>query len=203
MSKVRRSFIPDGEQEGGGVRQQNIKNSLLEVLLKLASVHGYNLERQIRGRSGDYMTGTDVALLTSYTLQPDKLIRGKQEFVQLLLQAGVSPGLIVNENMKIFLPGASESPPAQPPPPPPAPTVPQPTPPGTPQSLPQSVPQSSVTPSEPRVIYNMPSLQGPFPETPPPVTRKRGRPRVNLPPPPPLNGPFPIEDRARNRCIVT
>lgn len=165
MASVRKVFVPD--QEGGGVK--SVKSSLFEILLKLASVNGYNLERHIRGPNG-YMPGTDVALLTSYALSPDRLITGKAEFVQLLMEAGVPPALIANENMKVYIPGG-----LTPPPPPPL---------------------QKMT-AEPRVVYKtptpepeMPTLQQrtPTPNNEPP-----------FPPPPPLAGPFaPVGESAHN-----
>lgn len=180
MSRVRKSFVPDAEQEGHGFQRQSVvKNSLIDILIKLAKINGFNADKEIRGNDGNYMRGTDVGLLTAYVLQSERFVNGKKEFVDLLLQAGVSPTLITNENMKIYLPGnatlASQS--LQPS----APSAPPP---------PKPMPQSHETQLK-TVDQTIPSVESVEPE-PEPLPSKSP-----LPPPPPLSGPFPRATRAR------
>lgn len=159
MSKVRSTFVPD--QDGGGLKLSNMKNNIVEIILKLASVDGYNAAREIRGSDGSFMPGTDVSLLAAYTVQPDRLVRGKSDFVKLLLQAGIPPAWIMNENMKIFLPSALPTPPP-PPPPPPTPREQQLSPAViTPEST-QEVTSESISESTPEYLPPLPRLTGPF-----------------------------------------
>jgi hypothetical protein len=194
MSKVRQTFVPD--QEGGGIKIDR-RNNTADVILKLAAIDAYNADREIRGSDGSFMPGTDVVLLTSYTLQPEPLVRGKSEFVKLMLQAGIPTSMIANENMKIFIP---MNPPAPPPPPPPPVALSMPTlaqmeatleqtRESTPENTEYTPESANETTPDPPEARSMPILAGPFPPG-PNTARKRGRPPKTLPAMPVLQGPY-------------
>lgn len=157
MSHVKTSFVPDAEQSGAGARPA-AKTSLLEIIMKLAQVNGFNNEYQIRDRSGAYVAGTDARALVSYAVQPEKLIRGKQQFAELLSQAGVAPSMVANENLRKHM-NIGFTPPSTPPPQPPPTPKPVPRPPSSTGDT--TIIDSSVSSVDPVVIAN------PIPQPPP------------------------------------
>jgi hypothetical protein len=104
-------------------RAEALWDAKLNLILKLAQVRGYNRERQIKLRSGEYMADTNVINLMRYALSTGRAMAGLREFVDLLNEAGVKPHEVWNDHVKGMMTGdrlTRERPPAtQPPPAPP------------------------------------------------------------------------------------
>lgn len=106
MSRVKKMFVPDGnnEQAGSGLVRSSIKTSMLEILVKLGKIDGYNADGNIRGSDNIFLDGTDIGALVTYAVTPEKLLRGKKEFIALLRSAGIPPLKIANENLRKHMP---------------------------------------------------------------------------------------------------
>ncbi|KAI1287864.1 hypothetical protein HDE_09791 [Halotydeus destructor] len=76
---------------------------LINIILRLASVDGYNSLDQIKLPDGTYMSGTDVVKLTLHAVSPGSLMNGVEEFVNLLYYAGVEPNMVVNSEIQNML----------------------------------------------------------------------------------------------------
>lgn len=106
MNRVKKLFVADNEQTGSGVRNQ-VKSTLLEILIKLSKCNGFNEEGHIRDSNGTFLPGTDVGTLASYAVSHEKIMRGKKRFASLLHEAGVNPVKIANENLRKHMPATS------------------------------------------------------------------------------------------------
>lgn len=137
MSRLKKMFVAD-EQDGAGLRT-SVKASLMEMLVKLSKNNAFNEQGEIRDRSGSFMPGTDVGVLASYAVAPEKIMRGKKQFALLLSESGIPASKVPNENMRKHMPNNEAA----------EPRPPNPTPPPPPD------PPSSV--AEPRVISGPPS----------------------------------------------
>jgi hypothetical protein len=152
----RKKFIPDAEQDGGGVKKHP-RDSLASLLLKLASGHGYNESLNIRGQDGTFLPETNVLALASYATTPERYLPGKSDFVGLMSMLGIDPELIANEPMRMQLSNSR-----------PTPQLPPRSP-----SMPTLYPQATVTPPA-----EMPELT--LMRPPPPLILME--PRVSIPP---------------------
>ena len=219
MNRIRKCFVPDvTEQTGAGMRL-SVKSSLLDMLVKLARINGFNDEHNIRARDGNFVPNTDIGQLATYAVTPEKLIPGKKQFANLLTAAGISPNAVANENVRKHMapvgsPPAS-SPPANPPPPPPPP--PGNPPPGNPPFYPSYHvdddddlgPDASMSQSKSKSTTQLKSfaymtppktIANPVyvsPEVSQPMVLEDSRQPVPLPPPPPLR--LMVRPRARPR----
>lgn len=79
------------------------QRKLLKIILRLASVNGYDSQERIKLRNGTYLDQSDVVSLLLYTLSPGKKVVGLEEFVELLKEAGVTSEMVINENVKAML----------------------------------------------------------------------------------------------------
>ncbi|KAI1299853.1 hypothetical protein HDE_03677 [Halotydeus destructor] len=79
------------------------QRKLLKIIMRLAAINGYNDTENIKLSDGSYMSDSDIVSLLMHVLSPGKLVNGLKEFVDLLHTAGVTPDLIVNENVKAML----------------------------------------------------------------------------------------------------
>ncbi|KAI1293469.1 hypothetical protein HDE_06233 [Halotydeus destructor] len=111
-SPQRESAAP--KKKGNYIMNRAIERQrkLLRLILKLASVQGYNDLDHIRLENGSFMTGSDIVPLIMYALSPGKVITGLKEFVDLLYFAKVTPEMVVNENVKAMLQKLYDSKPA-------------------------------------------------------------------------------------------
>lgn len=76
------------------------QEKLLVLILKLAAIRGYNQIGNIKLPDGSYMPKTSISPLLQYVLSREKPVPGVNEFIQLLREAGVTPDLVTNENVK-------------------------------------------------------------------------------------------------------
>jgi len=72
---------------------------IIKIVLKLASVNGYDDEGRVKGANG-YISGSSLVVLLNYALSFGQPLIGELEFIRLLKEANVDPDLIVNENLK-------------------------------------------------------------------------------------------------------
>lgn len=79
------------------------QRKLLKIILKLASVNGYDNNERIKLRDGSYLDQSDVVSLLLYTLSPGRKVHGLEQFVDLLKEAGVTSDMVINENVKSML----------------------------------------------------------------------------------------------------
>lgn len=77
------------------------QKKLLTIILKLAQVKAYNEYGNIRATDGKYRY--DIVPLLTYALSRDQGVHGLDDFVALLKEAGVTPDLILNENLRMKL----------------------------------------------------------------------------------------------------
>lgn len=79
------------------------QRKLLKIILRLATINGYDNQERIKLRNGSYLDKSDVVSLLLYTLSPGKKVVGLEEFVELLREAGVTSDMVINENVKAML----------------------------------------------------------------------------------------------------
>jgi len=91
--------------------------NLVRIILKLASINGYNEREEILMDDGTYLSNTNVIELLNYALTPTKLRKGIEQFVDLLHKAGVEPSMISNNQVKQLLTQRIKRVPLQSPPP--------------------------------------------------------------------------------------
>ena len=85
------------------IRKNTKSLNLARIILKLASVNAYNEREELKHDDGSFMTDTDIADLLSYATTPTKSRKGVEQFVNRLHEAGVSPNLILNSQVKQML----------------------------------------------------------------------------------------------------
>src|SRR5882672_1023893 len=93
---------PHGSHGNRGNRSNPFEKLIkqLKIILKLARIDAYNLDGQIKGADGQYMSRSDIIHLLQHSMTPGKLLIGEDEFVDLLHKANVEIDLIVNENVR-------------------------------------------------------------------------------------------------------
>lgn len=79
------------------------QRKLLKIILRLATVNGYDNQERIKLKNGSYLEQSDVVSLLLYTLSPGKKVVGLEDFVDLLREAGVTSDMVINENVKAML----------------------------------------------------------------------------------------------------
>lgn len=85
------------------------QRKLLMLILRLATVRGYNDLGNIKLKDGSYMPRTDICPLLCYAVSRERAILGIDEFVQLLREAGVTSDMVTNEALKNKLQGRSNT----------------------------------------------------------------------------------------------
>lgn len=76
---------------------------LIDITYVLAKYGAFNKDYQIKLRKGGHLVGSDGVALLMHALSPGKHMVGIQEFVELLADAGVTPDMVINENVKAML----------------------------------------------------------------------------------------------------
>lgn len=196
--------VPPPTKKENSIRKYTMERQrkLITVILKLARNGSYDEEGSLRRTDGSRLDGVDFITLLHYAMSAGKSIRGLNDFVSILIQAGVTPDDIINNNVKELMiqlmaggparsmPIITTQDPAQPPAPPPAPPfVSDHSYAYQPQVQSADVETPAPQPSFP--VDLPPTLYGPYPAGPTVYPKKkRGRPRKHFPPPPPLAGPF-------------
>ena len=73
---------------------------LLQIIMHIASVQGYNNQCNIKDRSGNFVEGSDIVPLILYAVSKEKLVKDIEPFVNLLVDAKVPPEIITNEVLR-------------------------------------------------------------------------------------------------------
>lgn len=76
---------------------------LLKIILKIASINGYDEEGRIKDDNGVTIFQSDLVSLLQKAMSYEKVLVGKNEFINLLYKANVSPELLVNDDMRARL----------------------------------------------------------------------------------------------------
>ena len=94
-------------------KKKNSKQlNMARVILKLASINGYNDREEIKLEDGSYLDNTNVIDLLNYAMTPTRARKGIEHFVNLLHEAGVEPLLILNGQLKHMLAQRTMRPPS-------------------------------------------------------------------------------------------
>jgi hypothetical protein len=75
-------------------------HKFVKVILKLARKFGYDDDLKIKLRDGKYLEKSNIVDLLTYAMSVSKVLYGENEFIELLHSAGVSPDLIINDNVR-------------------------------------------------------------------------------------------------------
>ena len=73
---------------------------LLQIIMHIASVQGYNNQCNIKDRNGSFVEGSDIVPLILYAVSKEKLVKDIEPFVNLLVDAKVPPEIITNEVLR-------------------------------------------------------------------------------------------------------
>ncbi len=75
-------------------------HKFVKVILKLARKFGYDDDLKIKLRDGKYLEKSNIVDLLTHAMSVSKVLYGENEFIELLHSAGVSPDLIINDNVR-------------------------------------------------------------------------------------------------------
>ncbi|RWR98555.1 hypothetical protein B4U79_09641, partial [Dinothrombium tinctorium] len=76
---------------------------MIKIVLRLASVNGYDDEGRIRSKKGIFIDKSNIITLLNHAMSIGHPLIGEQEFIELLREAKVDPSLIIHENVKTKL----------------------------------------------------------------------------------------------------
>jgi hypothetical protein len=83
-----------------GSKEMDKLHKLLNIVLKIASVNGYDQNFRIYDANGSPITNSDIVVLLNNAVTPGKILYGENDFIRLLYEAQVNPQWIVNENVR-------------------------------------------------------------------------------------------------------
>ena len=73
---------------------------ILNIVLKLAIIGGYNEDFNIIGRDGNPINDSSIVTLINLALNHENARVGENDFIRLLHESNVNPNWIINENLK-------------------------------------------------------------------------------------------------------
>ena len=79
------------------------QKKMIRVILKLAQSGSYDMDGSLLRIDGSPLEDADMVSLLLYTMSPGRIVRGLHEFVEILLNAGVTPGDVINTQVKEML----------------------------------------------------------------------------------------------------
>ena len=90
------------QKKGNTIRDHAMdrQRKLLNIIMKIAMIKGYNDQGHIKDRNGNFLDGTDIVPLILYSVTKERLVKGLDAYVDLLVEAKVPPEVITNENLK-------------------------------------------------------------------------------------------------------
>lgn len=90
------------QKKGNTIRDYAIdrQRRLLQIVMRIASINGYNEKMNIKDKNGKFVEGTDIIPLILYSVTKERLVKGIDAFVDLLVEAKVPPDVITNENLR-------------------------------------------------------------------------------------------------------
>src|SRR5882757_678321 len=81
-------------------RDLNKIERILNIVLKLAIIGGYNEDFNIIGSDGNPIINSSIVTLINSALNHENARIGENEFIRLLHASNVNPNWIINENYK-------------------------------------------------------------------------------------------------------
>ena len=90
------------QKKGNTIRDYAMdrQRRLLQIIMRIASIQGYNDKGNIKDKDGKFLEGTDIVPLILYSVTKERLVKGIDSYVDLLIEAKVPPEVITNENLK-------------------------------------------------------------------------------------------------------
>ena len=95
--------LPPAKQQKRNIIKENAlerQQRLLQIIMHIASIKGYNENRNIKDKNGNFVEGSDIVPLILYSLTKQKSIEHIDQFVDLLIEAKVPPQIITNEILR-------------------------------------------------------------------------------------------------------
>lgn len=81
---------------------------IIKIVLKLASVDGYDSEGRVK-HDGNAVAGSSIVVLLNHAMSFGHALIGEEAFIRKLKEANIDPDLIVNQNVKNKLLNPSET----------------------------------------------------------------------------------------------
>ena len=81
-------------------RDLNKIERILNIVLKLAIIGGYNEDFEIIGRNGNPIENSSIVTLINLALNHENARVGENDFIRLLHDSNVNPNWIINENLR-------------------------------------------------------------------------------------------------------
>ncbi|RWR98796.1 hypothetical protein B4U79_10617, partial [Dinothrombium tinctorium] len=85
------------------VEDKKLTDTILQIILKLAKINGYNENFEIRDRYGNFIANSNILQLVKESEKHEDDIQGLNEFIELLQEAKIDPNLITNQSIKANL----------------------------------------------------------------------------------------------------
>ena len=82
------------------ITQSDKVKRMIQVILKLAKIEGYDENGRIKAKNGIYLEKSNIINLLNYSMTIGSPLIGEYEFVELLKECKIDPNLIINEKIK-------------------------------------------------------------------------------------------------------
>jgi hypothetical protein len=79
------------------------QRKMIRVILKLAQSGSYDMDGSLLRTDGSPLEDTDMVSLLLYTMSPGRVVRGLHDFVEILINAGVTAADVINTQVKEML----------------------------------------------------------------------------------------------------
>lgn len=79
------------------------QRKMVRVILKLAQSGSYDMDGSLLRSDGSPVEETDMVSLLLYTMSPGRVVRGLYDFVEILINAGVTAADVINTQVKEML----------------------------------------------------------------------------------------------------
>ena len=79
------------------------QRKMVRVILKLAQSGSYDMDGSLLRTDGSPLEDTDMVSLLLYTMSPGRVVRGLHDFVEILINAGVTATDVINTQVKEML----------------------------------------------------------------------------------------------------
>ena len=79
------------------------QRKMIRVILKLAQSGSYDMNGSLLRTDGSPLEDTDMVSLLLYTMSPGRVVRGLDDFVEILINAGVTATDVINTQVKEML----------------------------------------------------------------------------------------------------
>lgn len=141
------------------------QRKMIRVILKLAQSGSYDMDGSLLRTDGSPLEDADMVSLLLYTMSPGRVVRGLHDFVEILINAGVTAADVINTQVKEMLMKR-----------------------GNERVNQQQIKRKQVKPPPPEQFGEATDVYSQDHE-------------YSLPPPPKLDGPFPLSRSSKRRLI--